>query len=447
MKMWLLLSLLSLTTTQAFGQVAAFFNQNQRTSYNDPYRNISRRGDNLEAVMIKEISAARKSIYIAVHEFRLPLLAQAVIAKKNQGVDVRIVLENSYNNTVLDQRDSNDQNEHEASKVSDLVAFVDVNRDRKFSTTELETRDAVYMLRQAKIPLIDDTSDGSAGSALMHHKFIIIDGTTVINSTANFTLSCVHGDITNPSSRGNANSLIVARSPQLAKFFTEEFAQLWGNGRRGNYGQRKTYRGPQTANVGGVRITVQFSPTSQRLNWEDSTNGLIGAQLAKATKSIQALLFVFSDQTLADIMQTRFNAGASIGVMMEPKFGYREYSELLDLMGVEMRSPRCAIEPNNNAWRRGTKEAGVAVLPSGDVLHHKFAVVDRKIAIVGSQNWSESANVSNDENVLIIENPTIADQFTQEYNRVKQTASLGVPSWLVQKVEELDRSCASKGKY
>lgn len=446
MKLWIVLTFMSLTT-QAFAQVSAYFNHNQRNSYTDPYRKISRPGDNLEAVIVKEINAAKKSVYMAVHELRLPLIAQALIEKKKLGLDVRVVIENSYNFTVLNQRDPSDQSEYEVSKLSDLKAFVDINRDGKISTAELETRDAIYMLRDAKIPLLDDTSDGSSGSGLMHHKFVVIDGITTINSTANFTMSCVHGDVTATASRGNGNSLIVVKSSQFAKFFSEEFAQLWGNGKRGNYGQRKTYRGAMTANVGGVKLTVQFSPTSQRLNWEDSTNGLIGAQLAKATKSITAALFVFSDQRLADIMEKSHNAGANIGVIMEPKFAFREYSELLDIMGVEMRAPNCKIEPENNAWRRGTREGGMATLTAGDTLHHKFGVVDRKIAIMGSQNWSESANSSNDENVVIIESPTISDQYTQEYNRIKQTASLGVPSWLVTKIKDQDSRCAAKGMY
>ena len=47
--------------------------------------------------------------------------------------------------------------------------------------------DALALLKAAQIPLIDDTEDGSSGSGLMHHKFLVIDQTTVITGNANLT--------------------------------------------------------------------------------------------------------------------------------------------------------------------------------------------------------------------------------------------------------------------
>jgi phosphatidylserine/phosphatidylglycerophosphate/cardiolipin synthase-like enzyme len=34
---------------------------------------------------------------------------------------------------------------------------------------------------------------------------------------------------------------------------------------------------------------------------------------------------------------------------------------------------------------------GIARLPAGDKLHHKFAVIDKRTVITGSFNWSPSA--------------------------------------------------------
>ena len=448
MKLWQLASLSLLMSTSVGANVSAYFNQNQRASYTDPYRNISRYGDNLEAVLLKEISQAKKSIYIAVQELRLPLLAKALIEKKNQGVDVRIVLENNYNNSILSQREtSSSDNEHDASRIHELRAFVDINRNGKIEKEELETRDAIYMLETAKIPVMDDTFDSSRGSGLMHHKFMIVDGKSTTVSTANFTMSCIHGDLLETASRGNANSMVVVQSTAFAKIFTDEFAQLWGNGKRGNYGHNKTYRGALTTTVKGVKITVQFSPTSQRYNWEESVNGLIAAQLAKATKSIKAALFVFSDQHLSNLMEKRQAAGAQIGVIIEPKFAFREYSELLDMMGLQLLSSKCTYEPDNQPWKRPAKEVGMARLPRGDMLHHKFAVVDGKKVIVGSQNWSSAANYVNDETLIVIENAGISDLYTQEYERIKRSASLGPAPWLIDQIRKNEQGCSDVGMY
>jgi len=447
MKFLKALTIASLISTSAMANVSVYFNQNSLNSYTDPYRNITRRGDNLEAVLLKEISLAKKSIFIAVQEIRLPLLAKALIEKEKEGVDVRIVLEHDYNFNILSQRDPNTEGEYEASKLTELKALIDMNRDGRIQREELEARDAIYMLQTAKIKMMDDTSDNSSGSGLMHHKFMVVDGKVTVVSTANFTLSCIHGDMLNSSSRGNANSMTVVESSAFSKIFTEEFSQLWGNGRRGNFGHNKTYRGPVTTSVKGKKITVQFSPTSQRYSWEESVNGLAATHIAKAQTSINAALFVFSDQRLSDAMQKRHNQGVDIGVIIEPKFAYRDYSELLDLLGLEMLNQKCNFEPDNNPWRNPAKEVGMASLPSGDVLHHKFGIIDNKTVIVGSQNWSDAANYINDETLIVIEDATIAGQFTQEYNRIKKTARLGATSWLKDQIKKQEEACVYLGRY
>jgi phosphatidylserine/phosphatidylglycerophosphate/cardiolipin synthase-like enzyme len=446
MKYWQYIIISLLISTTSWANVAAYFNQNKSSNYTDPYRGISRAGDNLEEVLLKEIRSAKKTIYIAVQELRLPLLAQALIQKKKEGIDVRIVLEHDYNFDVLTQRESS-EGEHEASRLSDLRAFVDYNRNGKIEQKELETRDAIYMLHKARVPIIDDTFDGSFGSGLMHHKFMIVDGKSTVVSTANFTMSCIHGDLVSPSSRGNANSLILVNSVNFAKIFTEEFSQLWGNGRRGNFGQGKTYRGSVSTVVRGTKITVQFSPTSRRYHWEESVNGLIASHLSKANHSIKAALFVFSDQKIADVMERRQEKGAEIGVIIEPSFGYRDYSELLDLMGLQMLNGKCGVEAGNNPWKKPIKEAGIARLPIGDKMHHKFAVVDKKTVIVGSQNWSDAANFINDETLIIIEDQRISEQFTREYDRIKSTALLGPSSNLLQQIRKQEQTCKDHGYY
>lgn len=440
------IALLSVLTSTAFANVSVYFNHNEKVTYTDPYRGISRQGDNLEEVILAEIRKAKKSIFLAVQELRLPLVAKALIQKHKEGVDVRIVLEDSYNFNVLQQRDVA-EGEYEGSRLSELFAFVDLNRNGIIEKHELETRDAMFMLQQSKVPLIDDTSNGSKGSGLMHHKFMVVDGKTTIVSTANFTLSCVHGDYLAPATRGNDNSMVVVGSVEFAKVFLEEFSQLWGNGKRGNFGQGKTYRGPQTVTVRGTKITIQFSPTSQRYNWEESVNGLIASHLSKANRSIQAALFVFSDQKLSEVMQSRQNAGAQVGVMMEPKFAYRDYSELLTLMGVGLLNGKCAYKPGSSPWKVPAKEVGVSNRPNGDVLHHKFAVVDKKSVIVGSQNWSSAANYINDETLIVIQNEKVAEQYAQEYERIKKLSTLGTPKWLLDAIKKQEVFCRDNGRY
>ncbi|MCI0556464.1 MAG: phospholipase D-like domain-containing protein, partial [Anaerolineae bacterium] len=51
-------------------------------------------------------------------------------------------------------------------------------------------------------------------------------------------------------------------------------------------------------------------------------------------------------------------------------------------------------------------------------MHHKVIVIDERIVITGSMNYSTNAEESNDENVIIIDNPEIARLYMQEFERV-----------------------------
>lgn len=444
MKLWQLTLLTFFLSTSASAGVKAYFNHNPNSSYTDPYRNISRKGDDLEKVILENISKAKKSIFIAVQELRLPLVAQALVAKKKEGLDVRVVLEHDYNYTVVTQRDPQ-EDQYEATKLNELKALVDINRDGKFTKAELEERDAVYILEAGKIPVMDDTFDNSHGSGLMHHKFMIVDSKTVIVSSANFTLSCIHGDLLAPSSRGNANSMMVITSQAAGEIFEEEFSQLWGNGKRGNFGHNKTYRGPQTINDRGTKITIQFSPTSARYNWEESVNGLMAQFISKASKSVKAALFVYSDQKLSNILEKRFRSGVEMGFLVEPKFAFREYSELLDMGGLKMYSQKCTYEADNRPWQKAASEFGMPSLDRGDVLHHKFAVLDSKVVIMGSQNWSEAANYVNDETLIVVENAEISDQYSREYARLLANSKIGAPIYLKKEIARLESECDGRG--
>ncbi|NJM76368.1 MAG: competence protein ComE, partial [Acaryochloridaceae cyanobacterium RU_4_10] len=113
------------------------------------------------------------------------------------------------------------------------IRLIDRNGDGKLSPAEINTNDALQVLGQAGIPWLDDTADGSAGSGLMHHKFVVIDGQRVIVTSANLTMSDLHGDFSPKQSLGNANSLVVLQSPAIAALFVKEFNILWGGRTRG----------------------------------------------------------------------------------------------------------------------------------------------------------------------------------------------------------------------
>lgn len=436
--------------------VEVLFNNNSKNFYTDPYRGIDKRGDDFEAAIINEIAKAQKTIELAVQELRLPGIVDALVAKAEEGIKVRVVLENRYNKDVTEiglgvmAKSEDEEEEQDMTRYYDLFAFIDVNGDGELSKSELENRDAIYKLRKAKIKIKDDTADLSHGSGLMHHKFVVIDNKRVVLSSANFTLSGVHGDYTSQKSTGNANAMIIITSNKVALLFLEEFNFMWGgaNGRgKSLFGINKPYRGPQEVVVGSTKIKVQFSPTSKTKAWEESVNGMIGQALATARSSVKMGLFVYADQNLSEVLRKRKIKlpRLRIAALVEPRFAYRYYSELLDLWGVKLLDENCEYESGNHPWRRDRDVVGgVPTLPTGDVLHHKFGVIDTQRVIFGSQNWSDTANHINDEYAVVIENKEVAQKFEDEFDRISVSARFGPPRSLLERIREREDTCSKR---
>jgi phosphatidylserine/phosphatidylglycerophosphate/cardiolipin synthase-like enzyme len=429
--------------------IQAYFNHRatQGQTYIDPYRQIERPGDNLEAIIIEEIASAQSSIELAVYELNLPLVAQALAGKHRDGVEVKVILDNDYSQsfTELSSAEISQLNQHNRQKYKQLFQLVDLNQDQQISSAEVAQQDALSILEQAGVSLIDDTADGSQGSGLMHHKFMVIDHEKVIAGSTNYTLSDIHGDFNNPETKGNVNHLLRINNAQIANLFSEEFNYMWGNSNAGiksRFGVAKSWRSPQSFNWQNTQITIQFSPTSQQQNWSFSTNGLIGQTIDSATKSIDLALFVFSEQELTDILQEKHEQGVEIKGIFDPGFAYRYYSEMLDMLGVNLYLD-CQPEANNNPWLNHLDTVGTALVSSGDKLHHKIAVIDDTTIISGSQNWSEAANYQNDEAVIIITNSKVAQHFVQEVQRLYSSAILGLSTKLNSKLEQQQQKCGS----
>lgn len=439
------------------GTIQAYFNHAESFRYAHPYRERLRQGqlrqdqlrpgNNLEQIIIEAIASAQVSVDMAVQEINLPNIAAALAERQRAGVQVRVIVENQYRQpwsrrtaaqiAALTPRDRH--------KYSEFLRLADADGNGTASPAEQQQHDALARLEAASIPILDDTADGSKGSGLMHHKFLVIDGQTVVTGSANFTVSGLHGDLDSAASLGNANHLLAIASKDLAQLFTQEFELMWGDGPGGQpdsrFGLQKPYRPAQTLWIEDARVEIQFSPTSLAQPWGESVNGLAGRWLTQASQSIDLALFVFSDQRLSAALQTPHRQGIPIRALIDSGFAYRPYSEGLDMLGVSLVNAQCRYDDGNAPWLPSLPTVGVPALPEGDVLHHKFAVLDGQQVITGSQNWSEAANTRNDEVLLAIAHPTVAAHFQQEFDRLYARSSIGVPGWLTKKIDQERSRC------
>ena len=153
---------------------------------------------------------------MAVQELSLPAVAQALADQHHRGRRVRVVLENTYSTPWSEQHEA-ELSPHLRSRRRQLLQLADRNHDGVLSPAEREAGDAVLILRRAGVPVIDDREDGSAGSGLMHSKYLVVDGRTVVTGSANWSAA---------SWANNENSLWI-RDMTLGAAYTAWFERVY----------------------------------------------------------------------------------------------------------------------------------------------------------------------------------------------------------------------------
>lgn len=231
------------------------------------------------------------------------------------------------------------------------------------------------MLTAAGIEVKDDLGR----SAFMHNKFWIFDREIVWTGSTNITKSGIYTQ---------NNNVIVVRSAELAAIYELEFDEMWG----GQFGARSpSTLGLQPIVVNGTPIQVIFTSEDKAL--EPAIIPLVQS----AQSSIRFMAFSFTDFPLADAMIQRNLRDVDVAGVFE-SFGSESES-------AELKTLFCGGVP--------VRQDG-----NGGFLHHKVIVVDERYVVTGSLNFSTRAENTNDENVIIIDNPDIARLYLQEFDRV-----------------------------
>jgi phosphatidylserine/phosphatidylglycerophosphate/cardiolipin synthase-like enzyme len=99
------------------------------------------------------------------------------------------------------------------------------------------------------------------------------------------------------------------------------------------------------------------------------------------------------------------------------------------MMGVCPNPGKRKSKIQVNPWNNPIATVGFPVAPSGDRgVHSKMAILDGRVTIAGSHNWSNSGNYLNDETLIAIDNPTVAAHYEREFSRLYKTAVVGLKS-------------------
>jgi phosphatidylserine/phosphatidylglycerophosphate/cardiolipin synthase-like enzyme len=293
------------------------------------------------------------------------------------------VLAGSVAEQLIDRIEGADETIHIAAFEFDLVpvaeALVDAHRRgvavRWVTDDEYGLEDdegAFATLEAAGIPVRDDGRD-----ALMHNKFWVFDREVVWTGSTNITYNGVF--------RNNNNTIVIS-STRLATIYEREFDEMWASA-----------FGPDSpSTVGDQQIMIQDTPVTAYFAPEDDVIDRLVPLIEDAETSVRFMAFSFTHDDLGAAMLGAADRGVDVRGIFETRGSETEYSELTSLY--------CA---------------GLPVRQDGNpsAFHHKVIVIDGEIVVTGSFNFSNNADRSNDENVIVIANRDVADHYLQEFDR------------------------------
>lgn len=254
------------------------------------------------------------------------------------------------------------------------------------------------------IPILQSPTSSPFYYGIMHNKFFVIDAEhpntmkpMVMTGSTNFSNAQLFND---------RNNLVFIQDRSLARVYQMEFEEMWGGS--GNqpdtllskFGPDKSDNTPKFLNIGGRKIEVLFSPS-------DNSNSEILRTISSAHQSLQFAVMVFTRTDLAFGVEDRVAT-----------YGVDAYGILND-SSVSGGPPFLIMQSvmyNNLILYDHAGQTGI--------LHHKYLVVDQDLpssdplVLTGSHNWSTSANERNDENIIIIHDALIANQYYQEFHHL-----------------------------
>ena len=299
--------------------------------------------DDLLDVIVSFIDGSRQSLDVAVQELESRPIADALIRARQRGVSVRVVLEGDY--------------------LSVRRALADPWSEGGTNETNRQIHDA---LQRAKIEVKTDFNPD-----IFHQKFIIRDKVSadaaILTGSTNFTPTGV---------ASNLNHILIAKSKRVAREYSNEFREILD----GTFGsnQSRRFSPPRVYCVAGVPVKILFAP-------DHSPEMEIMKQMLKAKKSVDFAMFTFSRSSgIDDTLIALARSGIKVRGILDGSQGKQRWAPTKDIKDAGAEMHLCPHKAGLNK------------------LHHKLAVIDGEVLVVGSFNFTGPANRLNDENILVI---------------------------------------------
>lgn len=133
--------------------------------------------------------------------------------------------------------------------------------------------------------------------------------------------------------------------------------------------------------------------------------------------------FSLSDNPQKVIIKNINQAEAFINIAM---YTFTDKEILLSLINAQERGvkvrvylDRSQIESTYSISRllvqKGIK---IRISTNNYIMHNKFAIIDNRLLLTGSYNWTASANSRNDENLMVIDDPEIIARYQNQFEKL-----------------------------
>ncbi|WP_017380760.1 phospholipase D-like domain-containing protein [Paenisporosarcina sp. TG-14] len=434
--------------------INVYFNKCALDQYASP-NNEANYNVNLENRLIERINGAQTSIDFATYEINLPKIVDALILKASEGVDVRVI---------ADSKDATDPSYIERFELMRLY----IEEMVRGQDMIIGTADDITVLSESPMLAVEDTTkranhglpsspsdfpqktimvgntemtgylfveaehkaDGSyySPSTQMHNKFALIDDKWVFTGSWNYTVTGLYGTDANMANGildGNQQHIVEVNSTELAGIYETEFNEMWGsdtinpNLQISNFGSRKIDNTVHQIMVGGKNIEVYFSPG------DNAIARMVDLIKTEADYKTYFTIFAWSDQALVDELKNKWEGsyedqqgtltGFDVKGVFDSSFWTQWWSASIEMTGQTVTG---SVNNPNTRW---ANSAPVFKDAESRKLHSKTMIVDADTdsdptVIVGSTNWSTNGEDINDENLLIIHDSAITNQFLQEFN-------------------------------
>ena len=260
----------------------------------------------------------------------------------------------------------------------------------------------VLILKELGIPVLTDCSGANQGKGIMHHKFAIFDH----RDRSSLDDDRVWTGSFNPTDYGQFpqpnENVVLIEDAALAAIYTAGFEIMWGSDRDSPDTEYALFEAgafnqlPHKVMTGETLIEVFFSP-------EGDAGVAIETALRSVDHSLAFCMYSFTRSTLA-------NAIIDLAHIQD-----------INIRGL-LDSRQIEADGIYSQWDRlSASSEQIRKYIEGPLLHHKYAIIDAMYdssdptVITGSYNWTSSAEVRNNENVILIHNAEIAELYRHEF--------------------------------